>query len=311
MKNEFYYPSKDGNTEIHTIEWKPEGEVRGIIQICHGMSEYVERYDEFARFLCANGYYVVGNDHLGHGRSVQSNSEYGYFSEKYGNICLIGDMHALRQRTAKKYPDLPYFMLGHSMGSALVRQYIQLYGNGLAGVILMGIIADHSRPVLCAGKGLCRVLRTFRGGHYRSRVMDRMVTGPYNKKYKPARTRADWITSDEERLEKYVNDPLCSFTFTVNAYYNLLHGLQKIRHKENLFMMPKRLSILLLSGSDDPVGKNGKGIVRLYERYKRLGVRDVTFNLYQGDRHELLNETDRQQVMSDINEWLDEHMPKK
>ena len=116
MRDEFYFPSKDGNTEIHTIEWKPEKEVKAVLQICHGMVEYIGRYDEFAQFLCDNGYYVVGNDDLGHGKSVQAKSEYGFFNEKYGNVCVLGDINTLRQRTMTKYPDVPYFLLGHSMG---------------------------------------------------------------------------------------------------------------------------------------------------------------------------------------------------
>ena len=162
-KDEFYYPSKDGNTEIHTIEWKPEGEVKAVVQLCHGMVEYIDRYDDFAKFLCEKGIYVVGNDHLGHGKSIQSKSEYGYFSDRYGNTCLIGDMHMLRQRTSQKYSDVPYFLLGHSMGSALSRQYMQLYGNGLQGVILLGVTADHTNGTLRLGRGLCRFLALLRG----------------------------------------------------------------------------------------------------------------------------------------------------
>ena len=156
MKDEFYFPSKDGNTEIHTIEWKPEGEIKAVLQICHGMIEYVDRYDEFAQFLSEQGIYVVGNDHLGHGKSVQSKLEYGYFQKEYGNACLLADMHMLRTKTAKKYPDVPYFMLGHSMGSILLRQYIQMYGNGLAGAILIGVVAERPIPVLNFGKVLCK-----------------------------------------------------------------------------------------------------------------------------------------------------------
>ena len=148
MRDEFYFPSKDGNTEIHTMEWKPETEVKAVLQISHGMVEHIGRYDEFARFLCDKGYYVVGNDHLGHGKSVQAKSEYGFFNEKYGNVCVLGDMHTLRQRTKKKYPDVPYFMLGHSMGSSLLRQYIQMYGNGLNGVVLMGTVTEHRKAAL-------------------------------------------------------------------------------------------------------------------------------------------------------------------
>ncbi|HIZ73709.1 MAG TPA: lysophospholipase [Candidatus Mediterraneibacter stercoravium] len=306
MRDEFYFPSKDGNTEIHTIEWKPEGKVRAVLQISHGMVEYVRRYDEFAKYLCDRGYYVVGNDHLGHGKSVQSKSEYGFFNEKYGNACVLGDMHTLRQRTMKKYPNVPYFMLGHSMGSTLLRQYIQMYGNGLSGVILMGVVADHTKAAIVFGKRLCRIMAVFRGWHYRSRLVDDMVMGSFNKKFKPARTRADWITSDQEHLDAYVSDPLCSFMFTVNAYYSMFAGMLFMRKKESIYMIPKGLPVLFASGTDDPVGDFGKGVRKIYEQYRTAGIQDVTLRLYSGDRHELLNETDRQQVYQDLLEWMEE-----
>ena len=308
MRDEFYFPSKDGNTEIHTIEWKPEGEVRAVLQICHGMVEYIRRYDEFAQFLCGEGYYVVGNDHLGHGKSIQAKSEYGFFNEKYGNACVLGDMHTLRQRTEKKYPGVPYFMLGHSMGSSLLRQYIQMYGNGLSGAVLMGTVADHKKAALLFGKRLCRVMAAFRGWHYRSKMVDNLVLGAYNKKFKPARTRADWITSDNENLDMYVADPLCSFMFTVNAYYNVFSGMIGIQRKESVYMIPKGLPVLFVSGADDPVGEFGKGVCKIYEKYRAAGIRDVTLRLYTGDRHEILNETDRDQVYKDLLGWFEKHI---
>ena len=305
MKDEFYFPSKDGNTEIHTIEWKPEGEVKAVIQLCHGMVEYMDRYDEFAEYLCSRGFYVVGNDHLGHGKSVQSKSEYGFFHEKYGNACVLADMHTLRQRTMKKYPDVPYFMLGHSMGSIMLRQYIQMYGNGLSGAILMGVVQEQPRAVLLTAQRLCRVMAVFRGWHYRSKLVDQMVVGEFNNKFKPARTRADWVTSDNERLDAYVADPLCSFRFTVNAYYHMFGGMLNMEKKESVFMIPKTLPILMAAGTEDPVGGYGKGVRKIYEKYKEAGIRDVTLQLYAGDRHELLNEKDRQQVYHDMSEWLE------
>ncbi len=308
MRDEFYFPSKDGNTEIHTIEWKPVGEVRAVLQICHGMVEYIRRYDEFAQFLCGEGYYVVGNDHLGHGKSIQAKSEYGFFNEKYGNACVLGDMHTLRQRTEKKYPGVPYFMLGHSMGSSLLRQYIQMYGNGLSGAVLMGTVADHKKAALLFGKRLCRVMAAFRGWHYRSKMVDNLVLGAYNKKFKPARTRADWITSDNENLDMYVADPLCSFMFTVNAYYNVFSGMIGIQRKESVYMIPKGLPVLFVSGADDPVGEFGKGVRKIYEKYRAAGIRDVTLRLYTGDRHEILNETDRDQVYKDLLGWFEKHI---
>ena len=307
MRDEFYFPSKDGNTEIHTIEWKPDKEVKAVLQICHGMVEYIERYDEFAQFLCDKGYYVVGNDHLGHGKSVQAKSEYGFFNEKYGNVCVLGDIHTLRQRTAKKYPDVPYFMLGHSMGSSLLRQYIEMYGNGLAGVVLMGAVEDHSKAALLFGKRLCRIMAAFRGWHYRSKLVDDLAIGGYNKKFKPARTQADWITSDYERLEKYATDPLCTFRFTVNAYYNMFLGMINMQRKESVYMIPKGLPVLFVSGAEDPVGGFGKGVRKIYEKYRAAGIQDVALRLYTGDRHEILNETDRQQVYEDLLGWFEDH----
>ncbi|MGC4018743.1 MAG: alpha/beta fold hydrolase [Muricomes sp.] len=305
MKDEFYFPSKDGNTEIHTIEWKPEGEVKAVLQISHGMVEYVNRYDEFAEFLCRQGYYVVGNDHLGHGKSIQSKKEYGYFNEKYGNACILGDMHTLRQRSAKKYPNVPYFMLGHSMGSALVRQYIQMYGNGLSGVILMGVVSDKRRALLRLVKRMCRIMAVFRGWHYRSKLIEKLAIGGYNKGYKPARTRADWVTSDTKILDAYVSDPLCSFGFTVNAYYHMFSGMLKMQKKESVYMIPKGLPVLIAAGADDPVGNFGKGVRKVYEKYKTAGIQDINLRLYSGARHELLNEVDRKQVYEDLYEWLE------
>ena len=308
MRDEFYFPSKDGNTEIHTIEWKPEKEVKAVLQICHGMVEYIGRYDEFAQFLCDKGYYVVGNDHLGHGKSVQTKSEYGFFNEKYGNVCVLGDIHTLRQRTEKKYPDVPYFMMGHSMGASLLRQYIQMYGKGLDGAVLMGTVADHKKAVLAFGKRLCRLMAAFRGWHYRSKLVDDLAIGGYNKKFKPARTQANWIPSYYERLEKDAADPLCTFRFTVNAYYNMFLGMMSTQRKESVYMIPKGLPILFVCGAEDPVGDFGKGVRKIYEKYRAAGIQDVALRLYTGDRHELLNETDRKQVYEDLLEWFEEHM---
>ncbi len=304
MRDEFYFPSKDGNTEIHTIEWKPEGEIRAVLQLCHGMVEYIERYSEFAEYLCNQGYYVVGNDHLGHGKSIQSKSEYGYFEEKDGNRCILGDMRTLHERVRKKYPDVPYFLLGHSMGSIMTRQYIQLYGNELNGVILMGVVADQSPFILRTGMWLCRVTSRIRGWHHRSKLVDQMAIGQYNKKFQPSKTRADWVTSDLQKLAEYVEDPLCSFMFTVNAYYHMFRGLFQLQKKESVYAVPKKLPMIFMAGLDDPVGNFGTGVRKVYERYKKAGMQDVSLRLYSGDRHELLNETDRKQVYLDIFEWL-------
>lgn len=164
VKNEFYYPSKDGTTQIHAIEWIPDGKVAAVLQMCHGMVEHIDRYDEFARFLAEKGYYVVGHDHLGHGKSVTSKDKLGFFHESKGNTYVIGDIHHLRKITKKKYKDVPYFMLGHSMGSFLLRQYLGLYGDGISGAIVMGT-GSKSNLLLTAGKVLCRIIAFGKGGN--------------------------------------------------------------------------------------------------------------------------------------------------
>ena len=308
MKNEFYYPSRDGNTEIHTIEWKPKGDVKAVIQLCHGMVEYIDRYDDFAEFLSDKGYYVVGNDHLGHGKSVQSRNDYGFFQEKYGNACVIGDMHTLRTRTKEKYPDVPYFILGHSMGSLLTRQYIQMYGQGLYGAAIIGVVADQPMPLIKVGKGFCKMIASVKGWHYRSKLVDYMAVGHFNNAFKPARTRADWVTSDQKKLDEYVSDPLCSFTFTVNAFYHMFSGMEKLVKKESAYLIPKSLPMLVMAGEEDPCGNFGKGVRKVYEKYKKAGIKDIELRLYSGDRHELINETDRAQVYEDLLSWFDKHL---
>ena len=225
MKQEFYYPSRDGKTQIHAIEWIPEGEMKGVLQICHGMVEYINRYDEFAEFMAGHGYYVTGHDHLGHGKSIQTEEDLGYFNEIRGNQYVIGDIHKLRELTMKKHPGVPYYMLGHSMGSFLLREYLTMYGTGLAGAIIMGT-GYQGALVLNAGQLVCKVIAVFKGWKYRSKFVDNLSFGSYNKKFEPAETTKDWITSDKERKKKYVDDPLCSYMFTLGAYYQMFEGMK-------------------------------------------------------------------------------------
>lgn len=161
------------------------------------------------------------------------------------------------------------------------------------------------------GKRLCRLMAAVRGWHYRSHFVDRLAVGNFNRKFKPSRTRADWVTSDREHLDAYVSDPLCSFVFTVNAYYSMFSGMINMQRKEGVYMIPKGLPILFAAGSEDPVGNFGKGVRKIYEKYRAAGIRDVSLRLYTGDRHEILNESDREQVYDDLFEWLTGHMEEK
>ena len=307
MKQEFYFPSKDGLTQIHTIEWIPEGEVRGVLQIAHGMVEFIDRYDRFASFMASQGFYVVGNDHLGHGKSVTDESQYGYFAKHDGNFCVIGDMQQLREDTQKKYPGVPYFLLGHSMGSFLAREFIEKFGSGLSGAIIMGT-GYQSLATLDTAIALTAVLQQARGGHFRSEMINNMALGAYNKAFEPGRTKNDWLCKDEAIVDAYVSNPLNQFVFTVNGYYNLFRGLRYAERQQNLDKIPKDLPILVVSGAEDPVGEFGKGPRIVAEIYKKTGIKDVTLKLYPGDRHEILNELDKETVDRDLLNWIEAHM---
>jgi len=303
MKQEFRFLSQDKRTQIHAIEWIPEGEIKAVVQMCHGMVEYIDRYHDFATFLSQNGYYVVGHDHLGHGQSVSNSDRLGYFHKTKGNEYVIGDIHQLRVRTEKRFPNVPYFMFGHSMGSFLVRQYVGVYGFGLAGAIIMGT-GDQPSVILGAGKALCKLTAFFRGWKYRSSFIDGMAAGGYNKAFEKETDGSNWLSRNPENVKKYKNDLHCGYMFTVNAYYHMFAGMMKMNRQEKTGQVPKRLPILFVAGKEDPVGNFGKGVEVVYRRYKQMGITDVMIRLYENDRHEILNELDKDKVYQDILKWL-------
>ena len=299
MKQEFYYLSQDGVTQIHAVTWVPEEKVKAVLQICHGMVEYIERYDEFARFMSKHGVYVVGHDHLGHGKSVVNADKYGYFGKPDGNDYVIGDIHKLRLQTTEKYPDVPYFMLGHSMGSFLLRQYLGLYAEGLAGAIVMGT-GEQPSIVLGAGKLVCKMVAAIKGWNYRSKFVNNLAVGGYEKKLGAA-----WLSKNPENVQKYAADPLCGFVFTVNAYYHMFSGMEKMNRQEKEERTLKSLPIFFVAGREDLVGNCGKGVENVYRKYVAAGYKDVEMKLYAEDRHEILNEADRETVFEDILSWLE------
>lgn len=302
-KQEFTYPSTDGRTKIHAIEWIPEQEVKAVLQICHGMVEYIDRYHEFATYLADRGIYVTGHDHLGHGQSVCSAGEYGYFPQPDGNKLVVGDIHKLRQITREKYPNVPYFMLGHSMGSFLLRQYLTMHSNELAGAVIMGT-GHQPLMILKAGQLVCKITAAFKGWKFRSQFVNSLSFGSFNKKFEPAETPKDWVTSYKPIRDAYVKDPLTSFTFTVGGYYQMFEGMKVLDTKGSVDKIRKDIPVFFVAGEDDPVGDFGKGVQRIYEKYKNAGIKDVSIKLYKDDRHEILNEKDRHQVYKDLYEWF-------
>lgn len=307
-KEEFTFDSRDGKTKIHAVRWVPEGKVICILQIVHGMAEYIERYEEVAQYFAEKGILVTGEDHLGHGKSVSKDGTYGYFCEQDPATVVVRDVHRLKKMTQEDYPGIPYVILGHSMGSFILRNYICRYGTGIQGVIVCGT-ASMPGPVIVAAKAVAGLQRLFQGDKHVSKLLDKMAFGAYNKKIQEAKTGFDWLATDESVVEKYVQDSLCGFTFTVNGFRTLFELLSRLNKVENLQKMPKELPVFFIAGEEDPVGDYGNGVKKVYEDFiDCLGMKNVALKLYAGDRHEILNELDKQQVFEDIYPWIVERV---
>ena len=301
IKKDFYYPSADGKTQIHAIRWDPEGEPIGIVQIIHGMIEFIDRYDGFASYLAKQGFLVTGEDHLGHGASVQSDEYHGFFGKK-GNEWVIKDIHNLRQMMQKEFPAKKYLMLGHSMGSFLIRQYITekdgAYAKGLSGVVVMGT-GWTPNAVSGVAKNIARVLGTGKVGK-RAKLIDVMAFGSYLKKIENPRTISDWLTKDTDIVDAYRKNPWNTFHFTPNGYFHMFSGMQKAHDIKRMKKLPAGLPILFTSGAEDPVGGWGEGVRKAFMVYTENTPCEVSIKLYDDDRHEILNELDRDVVYKDL-----------
>lgn len=302
-KEHFYFNSRDHRTKIHAVRWIPEGEVSAVLQISHGMVEYIERYEEFAEFIAERGILVTGSDHLGHGESIRSEEQYGYFAEFYGNGILLKDLHRLKKITKELYPNPPYYILGHSMGSFLVRQYLCKYGQGINGAVIMGT-GNQPKLLIQTGIFLTSMIAGFKGWEYRSRFIDSMAFGGYNKKFRPSRTERDWLTRDELLVDNYIADKRCQFMFTLNGYYNMFVSMLKLKDDDYLNKMPRKLPVYFVAGGQDPVGNFGAGVKKVAEKFQELGMVRVECKIYPEDRHEILNELDRELVYKDLFDWI-------
>lgn len=303
-KEEFYFDSRDGEHKIHAVKWIPETEKPVcILQIVHGMAEYVERYDEFAAYLANKGILVVGDDHLGHGKSVTPGEPYGYFCKEDAPTVLVRDEHRLKKMIQEQHVGVPYIILGHSMGSFIIRNYLLRYGSGIDGAIIMGT-GMQPKAVVMAAAALAAFQKVFCGGRHVSKLIDKAAFGSYNKRIESPKTDADWLSANEENVQKYLEDPLCGFVFTVNGFQTLFKLIRNLYDKEKLKTMPKNLPVFFVAGAEDPVGDYGRSVERVYQSYKDLGMENVQIKLYPGDRHEILNETDREDIYGDIYRWL-------
>lgn len=294
--------STDSKNNLNVIIWETEKEPIGVLQIVHGMAEYIDRYDNFAKYMTEHGFNVIGHDHLGHGHSVSDERDYGFFAEENGDKIIIEDMHSVTQYAREKWEELPNFILGHSMGSFCLRQYLTKYSNDVFGAIIMGTGWIPSAAALL-GKTIATNTCKSKGSHTVNPLLIKLTLEPYNKPFAPARTNCDWLSRDEKQVDLYVNDKLCGFDFTAGAYKDFFTVLEKIAKNRQLIGMRKSLPILITSGSVDPVGGK-KACEKLNAQYKRCGIDDVTLKLWENDRHEILNELDKSDVYQYIYNWL-------
>ena len=300
-----FYLASNGAGRIHCGLWQPEMAPRGVVQIIHGIAEHIGRYDHFARFLNERGFVVCADDHMGHGLSVEKGGTYGYFHG--GWMAAVADERSLFEEMRSRYPELPYFMLGHSMGSFLLRTYLYTYPGELSGVIISGT-GWQPKAALQAGLALCRLEQLRVGETGYSKLLKELMFGAYNKKFKPNRTPNDWICSNQTVVDAYTADELCGFDATVGLTRDMLCGISMNQEPENLAKMDKDLPVMFLSGMQDPVGAMGEGVLACVDAFKRSGMRHVSLRLYPEGRHEMLNETNRQEVYTDVFAWLEQRI---
>lgn len=279
----------------------PKTEIKAIVQISHGMCEHIGRYDDFADYLTRYGILVCGNDHLGHGNSVKSKEDYGYFGREHGAHILVRDQYVITKLMKNEYPDIPYILFGHSMGSFVARWYLEDYGKSLDAAIICGTSGGETMAPL--GIFITDMIIKFKGDRYRSDFLNKMMFGTYNSHVKNPRTISDWLSRDPEMVDNYRADEKCTFTFTARGYHDLLMLLSHISRKEWAGNVPDNLPIMLMSGTEDPVGHYGKGVFHVYKRLKTAG-KNVRLKLYKGARHEPLNETNRLEVYKNIKNWI-------
>ncbi len=302
IRKEYTYHSATGVADIFARSWAPEnGEIKAVLQIIHGMAEYGERYDELGAYLCENGYAVIINDHVGHGKSIKSKDDLGYFGgdKNKAGIGFVDDAHKLTQ-IAKDEFNKPVILMGHSMGSFVARHYITKYADDVLGAIICGTSGPN--PAAGAGILVADLVKKLKGEKFKSEFINGMAFGTYNKRCEK-RTAFDWLSVNKENVDRYIADEQCGFLFTVAGYKNLFEILQFVSTAEWFGAVPTDLPMFLIAGSEDPVGSYGKGVMTVYTKLKETGHNRTDIKLYEGDRHEIHNEDDRYTVFSDIVSW--------
>ena len=301
---DFYFNSSTGKNKIHARMCVPDAEPRAIVQIIHGIAEYIDRYDEFMSFLADNGIIAVGTDHLGHGKSIESEEQTGFFAYDNGWDYVVRDEEVLRLAMHENYPELPIIVFGHSMGSFMARTLLIRYPDAFNAAIISGT-GNQGAALVNGGLFMGNLVTGLKGAHHYSKFLNNLAFGSYNKIYDNPKTEYDWLSRDEANVQKYIDDPLCGFIPSCSLFRDMMTGVKFITNKKNLTAMNKDMPVYFMSGDMDPVGECGKGVQKAYNNFLEAGMKDVSINLYPGGRHEMLNEINKDEVYTDILAWLD------
>jgi alpha-beta hydrolase superfamily lysophospholipase len=294
--------SSDDEKAIHVRSWLPSGEPTAVVQIAHGMAEHGARYAALAEAIVGRGWAAYANDHRGHGQSIPDGEPPGDMGED-GFSRAAADLFRLKERICELHPRVPLVFLGHSMGSFLGQRLVADHGEGFSAIVLSSSNGKPP-PIAKLGRLVARAERLRLGPLGRSKVLDALSFGDFNRKFRPNRTEFDWLSRDEVEVDKYVADPLCGFSVTTQSWVSLLDSLEGLTAIETLERIPKDVPIYLFSGDHDPVGDMGRGVRRLADAYRESGVRSVDLRLYRGGRHEMLHELNRAEVIEELLAWL-------
>lgn len=305
ISKEYKFKSASGFCDIHAKSMVPDTDIKAVVQISHGMAEYSARYERFAKALCENGYAVFMSDHVGHGKSVTDKSMLGFFGDTDGENTWTKDLKTVLHIIKNEYPDLPVFIFGHGMGSLIARKYTKENANEFKGAVYTG--TNGKNPGVDFGIILSDIIMKFKGAKYKSKLLDKMAFGAYNNKM-PKKTPCDWASRDENEVKKFIEDDYCGYMYTVSGLKALFKTVKEVTHKSWFLSIPKKLPVYLLSGSMDPVGNYAKGVRETYNNLIKTGHNDVSIKIYEGARHEILIETNRDEVTADIISWLDKHI---
>ena len=305
-ENLFRFPSSDGKHTVTGYRF-PLANPRAVVQISHGMVEHVGRYTELISRLCDAGIAVFANDHLGHGRTALETGEFGVFGAYGAREFVVRDLHTVTGFAKKEYPDLPLFLLGHSMGSFLCRMYAARWGDELDGLIVLG--TGGPNPMLPLAKIIAGTSSLLLGPRHPGKVINKLTFGSYNSRYEKGAPPDAWITRDREIRDRFKDDPMGHFTFSAGAFRELFAMIGEVSRKSWAKKLPKDLPIFLASGDMDPVGGWGKGVTKVAKMLEDAGLEKMTFRLYPGFRHELHNEIGRDEFYRDLSAWLEGLIP--